>query len=176
MRELVDAERLGQFMRAVGREARRKAHAYLTGGSSAVLLGWRNSTVDVDLTFEPEEDRVLRSIPEIKERLRINVELASPDHFIPELPGWRERSPFIATEGPIAFHHYDFYAQALSKIERSHAVDITDVRELLQRGLILPDRLIDLFRQIEPGLYRYPAIDAKSFRARVEAAASGGSL
>jgi hypothetical protein len=58
MRELVDAERLRQFMRAIGREARQNARAYLTGGSSAVLLGWRNSTVDVDLTFEPEEDRI----------------------------------------------------------------------------------------------------------------------
>jgi hypothetical protein len=29
------------------------------------------------------------------ERLGFNVELASPPDFIPELPGWRERSPLV---------------------------------------------------------------------------------
>ena len=37
----------------------------------------------------PDLDRVFRSIPEIKERLQINIELASPDDFIPVREGWR---------------------------------------------------------------------------------------
>jgi hypothetical protein len=34
---------------------------YLTGGSTAVLEGWREATVDVDLRFDPEADELLRA-------------------------------------------------------------------------------------------------------------------
>ena len=118
MRSLADVERIHRFMRALGREADRPARVYLTGGATAVLHGWRESTIDVDLKIVPDVDRVFRAIPEIKERLQINVELASPDDFIPVREDWQDRSPFIAREGPLAFHHFDLYAQALAKIER----------------------------------------------------------
>lgn len=168
MRGLVDAQRLADFMRILGREARSECRAYLTGGASAVLLQWRASTIDVDVKFEPEADDVLRAIPELKERLSINVELASPGDFIPELPDWRERSPSIVREGKLTFHHYDFYSQALSKIERRHARDVKDVSQMYERGLIDSDRLVDLFTAIEPELYRYPALDPGTFRRAVE--------
>src|SRR4029450_3378118 len=64
--------------------------AFLTGGATAVLHGWRASTIDVDVVFRPESDALLRAIPALKEGLELNVELASPAHFIPELPGWEE--------------------------------------------------------------------------------------
>ncbi len=51
---------------------------YLTGGATAVLEGWRPSTVDVDVRFEPDSDEPLRRIAELKEKLELNVELASP--------------------------------------------------------------------------------------------------
>jgi hypothetical protein len=172
MRRLVEKERLRRFMRALGGEARTDARVYLTGGATAVLLGWRTTTIDVDLEIIPESDEVLRAIPRLKEELQINVELASPSHFIPELPGWQERSLFISREGRLSFHHYDFYAQALSKIERAHARDVADVREMYARGLIDTDRLLQLFEAIEPELYRYPAINAPTFRRAVEQTAS----
>lgn len=168
MRELTDADRLRRFMQALGAEADREARVYLTGGATAVLLGWRRTTIDADIAIFPESDRLLRAIPRLKETLRMNVELASPAHFIPELPGWDERSPFITREGMVSFHHYDLYAQALSKIERGHAQDRQDVTEMLRRGLVEPARLRELFEQIEPKLYRYPAIDPASFRRAVE--------
>ena len=104
----------------------------------------------------------------------MNVELASPAHFIPELPGWEERSPFIAREGKVSFHHYDLYSQALSKIERGHAQDRQDVAVMLQRGLVEPARVRELFAAIEPKLYRYPALDPASFRRAVEEALARG--
>lgn len=168
MRRLVDAERLGRLMRALGREARSESRVYLTGGASAVLIGWRGGTIDVDLKIEPERDEVLRAIPLLKESLEVNVELASPDDFIPELPDWRERSPFITREGKLFFHHYDFHAQALSKIERGHDRDVADVFEMHKRGLIESKRLAEMFAKIEPSLYRYPAVDPASFRRSVE--------
>ena len=108
----------------------------------------------------------------IKEKLELNIELASPDQFIPEIPGWQDRSAFIAREGRLSFYHYDFYAQALSKIERAHARDVLDVREMSARRLIAAHRLLEFFASIEPELYRYPAIDPRSFRAAVERTAA----
>jgi len=168
MRELTDARRLRQFMRLVGQRTRARGRVYLVGGACAVWLDWRATTIDIDLDLDPGLDALLREIPAIKEELHVNVELASPAHFIPELPGWRDRSPFVVREGAIDFHHYDFYAQALSKIERAHARDVADVREMAARGLIEPARLLVFFEQIAPGLYRYPAIDPASFRRAVE--------
>ena len=86
----------------------------------------------------------------------MNVELACPAHFIPELPGWQERSLFIAQEEKLSFYHYDLYAQALAKIERGHALDVTDVEEMFRRGFIGPIKLKSLFEAIVPQLYRYP--------------------
>jgi uncharacterized nucleotidyltransferase DUF6036 len=155
-------------MRALGEEADRDVRLYFTGGATAVLFGWRASTVDVDIKLEPETDRVFRALPRIKEALEINVELAAPDQFIPEVPGWQERSAFIGREGRLAFYHYDFYAQALSKIQRGHAKDLEDVRAMIDRGLIDRKGLRLRFEQIAPELYRYPAIDPKAFRRALE--------
>lgn len=168
MRALADAARVRAFMRALGREADAHARVYFTGGASAVLSGWRESTIDVDIKLAPESDRLFRAIPALKESLELNVELASPSDFIPELPGWQDRSPFIDQEGRLQFHHYDFYAQALAKVERGHVQDVADVREMIARGLVEPDRLRDFFEKIVAGLDRYPAVDPPSFRRALE--------
>src|SRR5947207_15572439 len=124
MREKVTAERLEKFMQAVGRVGKMNCRIYLVGGATAVLLGWRETTIDIDLKLVPEVNEILKALPELKEALQINVELASPDDFIPALPGWEERSEFITRVGAIDFFHYDFYAQALAKIERGHNTDV----------------------------------------------------
>ena len=84
-------------MRELGHEAETDVRLYFTGGATAVLFGWRPSTIDVDIKLEPDTDRLLRALPRIKDKLEINIELASPDQFIPELPGWHERSAFITS-------------------------------------------------------------------------------
>jgi len=169
MRALTDAERLRAFMKALGRAADSESRVYFTGGATAVLLGWRSTTIDADIHVRPESDAVFRAIPRLKDELNLNVELACPSDFIPELPGWQDRSAFVAREGPLSFHHYDFYAQALAKIERGHARDRGDVTEMLTRGLVEKARLRELFQAIEPQLYRYPALDPASFRKNLEA-------
>jgi hypothetical protein len=168
MREAVTESRLRELMRAIATAAQERGRIYLTGGSSAVLRGWRESTVDVDIKIVPESDRILRAIPDLKERLRINVELASPLDFVPALPGWEDRSPFIAQEGLLSFHHFDFYSQCLSKLERGHRKDRADVESMLRDGLVEPDRLRELFAQVEDSLYRYPAVDAVALRHAVD--------
>lgn len=163
MREKVDKPRLEQFLHALAAETDRAVRVYLTGGATAVLLGWRQATIDVDMHMVPDNDRMLRSIPALKERMNINVELASPSDFIPEIPGWETRSKFIMQDRSVVFYHYDFYAQALSKIERFHERDILDVKEMLERKLINPNRLKELFEAIAPFLYRFPAINPETF-------------
>jgi hypothetical protein len=168
MRGRVDRARLRAFMRALAEAARRPLQVYLVGGATAVLEGWREATIDVDLALDGDTDPVLRALPEIKERLDVNVELASPADFIPVKPGWEDRSPFVAQEGPVTYRHFDLYAQALAKIERGHDTDRKDVGELIGRGLVDRQRLQEYFDAIEPEIHRFPAIDAASFRRAVE--------
>lgn len=167
MRADVDALNLRTFMRELATRSRAEGRAYLTGGACAVLLNWRITTADVDLKIIPDSDAVLRAIQDLKEQLNINVEFASPDDFIPALPGWEDRSRFIVRERALDFYHYDFYSQCLAKIERGHKKDEADVDSMLRSGLVEPSKLLALFDQIEPKLLRYPAIDAADFRRAV---------
>ena len=168
MRELADRERIERFMNAFGRMATTSVRVYLVGGTTAVLLGWRTSTVDVDLVIRPEDDVMLRAIPVLKNTLQINVELASPADFIPVPSGWEDRGTFVKDVSRAAFYHFDLYAQALSKVERGHRQDIEDVRAMLDRGLIDSQRAMEYFARIEPDLYRFPAIDPETFRRAAE--------
>jgi len=171
VREVADAERIRAFMRGLGRAARTDGTCYLTDGATAVLVGWRATTVDVDIALEPEQDELLRALPRLKEELRVNVELASPGDFVPLPRGWEDRSPFVAREGLLTFRHFDLYAQALAKLERGHGRDLADIAALIDAGLVEPSRLRALFDEIEPDLYRFPAVSPAAFRARVEAVA-----
>ena len=169
MRALADAERMRRFMRALGAEAAEDGAVYFTRGATAVLLGWRASTLDVDVLLIPEQESVLRAVPRLKNELQVNVELASPRDFIPVPDGWEDRSIFAARERRLSFYHFDPYAQALAKIERGHAQDLEDVEALVERGLVDPARALTYLDDVEENLYRYPAVDAASFRRRVEA-------
>ena len=159
-----------EFMRFIGDQAKGPGRIYLTGGASAVLVGWRSTTVDVDIKLDPEPPGVFDAIARAKEVLDMNVELAAPDDFIPALPDWRARSVFIGQHGPVAFLHYDFHAQALAKIERGHTQDLQDVEAMQRLELIEAGRLSNLFDAVEPDLARYPAIDPASFRDQVREA------
>ena len=168
MRNLADEARIDQFMRALGRAAKSEGRVYLTGGATAVLHGWRESTIDIDIKVVPDNDELLREIPKLKERLNLNVELAAPSDFIPVPDGWEKRSPLIRREGQISFHHFDPVAQALAKAERGHDQDLRDVQQMIASGMIDPVEAIAQFEATEPELYRFPAIDPDSFRRSVE--------
>jgi hypothetical protein len=170
MSPLADEAGIRAVARCLGRVVRGPVRMYLTGGSKAVIEGWRKSTVDVDLRFEPKDDRLLRELPAVKESLGVNTELVSPPDFIPELPGWRERSPFVFREGGVEVHQFDLYSQALSKIERGFDHDLDDVRTMIVRGLVDPAQLHEHYEAIESQLYRYPAIEPSAFRAKLDVA------
>jgi hypothetical protein len=165
---LADSARIERLMEEWGRGAAVDGCVYLAGGATAVLNGWRDSTVDVDVKLVPDREELLRNIPRLKEELEVNIERASPADFIPVPPGWAERSPLVRRVGRLTFHHFDPTAQALSKAERGHVLDLRDVADLLASGLVTAAGARAQFERIEPLLYRFPAIDPRSFRAAVE--------
>jgi hypothetical protein len=173
MRPPVDAERVRALARDLSRVARQPVTLYLTGGATAVIEGWRASTVDVDLRLEPDSDELLQRISKAKNDLDINIELASPPDFVPELPDWRERSPFVFQEGEVTVRHFDPYSQAIAKVERGFEQDLADVQAMIDADMVDPQRARELFAEVEPSLFRYPAIDPGALRAKIDRAFGG---
>lgn len=168
MRANVDSQKLERLMQILGKEAQGPGCIYFTGGASALLVGWRNSTVDVDLRLDPEPPGIFQAIAKLKQELNINIELASPQDFLPSVPGWRERSVFIGKRGQISFYHYDFTAQALSKLSRGFDRDIKDVEAMYEQKLFSLNGLRNAFEAIEPKLIRFPSLNPDVLRSRVE--------
>ncbi|AFY99484.1 hypothetical protein Cal6303_0407 [Calothrix sp. PCC 6303] len=69
MRSNVDPQKIEQLMKALGREARGSGCIYFTGGASALLIGWRNSTVDIDIRLDPEPPGIFQAIAKLKQQL-----------------------------------------------------------------------------------------------------------
>jgi hypothetical protein len=168
MRSNVDPQKIEKLMKALGREARGSGCIYFTGGASALLIGWRSSTVDIDIRLDPEPLGIFQAIAKLKQKLDINIELASPQDFLPPLPGWRDRSVFIGRQGKISFYHYDFTAQALSKLSRGYNRDIDDVQAMYAQKLFSLKKLRDCFEAIESELIRFPALDPELLRNKIE--------
>lgn len=167
MRRKVTPETLQRFMQELATAARGPGKVYFSGGVTALLLGFRRQTIDVDLKLDPEPAGAFEAIAVLKNRLDLNVELAAPDDFIPAAPDWRERSRHIATIGQVEFFHFDFSLQVLSKLERGHAQDMEDVKSFLSAGYVTTDELCARFALIEPALLRYPAIDPAKFKKQL---------
>ncbi|MDE3129553.1 MAG: hypothetical protein KGL16_00215 [Acidobacteriota bacterium] len=168
MRADADRARIERLLTELGKHGSSGDRIYLSGGTSAVEHGWRDFTQDVDLRLEADNaDPLLRAIAELKERLDVNVELASPLDFLPAPPGWRERSPFLGRYGAVDVFHTDFALQALAKLERGLERDLADVAAMLDLELTGPDAIRETLTAIEPELYRFPAVDAPEFRSAV---------
>src|SRR3989338_1921560 len=135
MRENSDQKKIKVFMKTLAGKISEPVTVYFTGGATAVLLGTRSSTIDVDLTFEPDSDEVYRAIRDLKETLSMNIELASAGHFIPSLPGWEERNIFIEKINKVSYYHYDLYTQTLAKIERGWKLDLEDAKNFVKHSV-----------------------------------------
>lgn len=167
MRSDTDRDALDALIGALARRVRAPHTLYLVGGASAVIEGFRASTLDVDVRPEPDSDELLRALSVLKDELDINIETTSPLDFLPELPGWRERSPHITHAGAIEVRHMDFRLQALAKLERGSEQDLADVSQMLARGLVDRPGLAAAFTLMRPGLFRFPAVDEPTFARRV---------
>jgi hypothetical protein len=163
----LDQSKLKSFIEEFLRESKGVGSIYLTGGACAVMYGWRSSTIDIDMKADPEPDGFYKTLQNLKNRLEVNLELASPDQFVPALPGWQTRSIWIAGIKNVNFYHFDFFSQALAKISRGHPRDLIDVNGMIQSQLITRARLRELFQEVVPQLEKYPALDQEALIDKV---------
>ncbi len=170
MRAELTKERLLEVVKELSRAAprRRNYRLFLVGGGTAVYLGWRRASIDVD--FFSEQEALFVNIQEIKERLNVNVELARPEDFVPPLAGSEDRHVFIERVGPISLYHYDPYAQLLSKVVRGFQRDMEDARAFLSRGMVEGERFRSLVRDIPDSAYaKYPRLSRRGVESAVDA-------
>lgn len=139
LRSPVDQAAIRSFLRQLGERYRWPGRLYLVGGTSLVYEGYRAKTLDIDVAIEvqPEDHgQFVGALRDLKDRLSVNVEEASPGDFIPLPPGYADRHEFIGRFGQLDVFHFDFYSVALSKVERGQRQDMADVVSLLQNGRI----------------------------------------
>jgi hypothetical protein len=170
LRKQITPETLRALMAELARTAPRgqSYRVYVVGGSTAVLAGWRSATIDADLFGERQE--VFRDVQGIKERLRLNIEFARPEHFVPALAGSSRRHRFIERIGTVGFYHYDPYAQLLSKIVRGFRKDLEDARDFVKSGWVDAERFQQLVDDIPDAAYvKYPNLSRRAVRKAVDA-------
>lgn len=169
LRRELTRDALRELMHELARTApaRESFRVYIVGGGTAVLEGWRASTIDADLWAEREE--VFRDVQAIKDRLRLNVEFARPEQFVPPLAGTDGRHVFVDSVANVDFFHYDPYAQLLSKIVRGFRKDLLDAERFVESGMVDPGRFRELVREIPDSAYaRYPNLSRDSVLAAVD--------
>ena len=69
MRQPADPSRVRRLLEELGRRALGPGRVYLAGGATALLEGWRASTVDVDLKLDPEPPGIFEAIAALKDEL-----------------------------------------------------------------------------------------------------------
>lgn len=109
----------------------------------------------------------------IKDRLRLNIEFARPEHFVPALVGSADRHLFVERVGDIDLYHYDPYAQPLSKIVRGFRKDLLDAEQFVKSRMVDPRRFLELVTALPNSAYaRYPNLSRDSVLAAVDEALS----
>lgn len=152
-------ELLLRVLRSIGEAASSPGVVLLCGGTSAVIEGWREGTIDMDLGYVQEPGGFFESLVQIKAVHDVSVDMVMPTSFVPAMPGSETRHELVQKFGAVEFRHFDFYTQALAKIQRGNARDRLDVRAMVSAGKVEPREFILLFEGIVPELVRFPAID-----------------
>lgn len=166
-RNAITKEILHAFMQSTGKALKKNATFYLTGGSTAILFGFREGTIDIDIAGDMDE--LFSHIPKLKERLQINIELAKPTDFVPSLPDEINRHILIGKFGKAVFMHFDPYSQAFSKIVRGHTTDIADVKALIGKKLVDPTKLNKMVKKLRDSEFeRYPRLNRVAVEMAVE--------
>lgn len=140
---------------------RRSYRVYFVGGGTAVLAGWRESTIDADLASD--DDAIFRDVQGMKERLQLNIEFARPEDFVPPLKGSGDRHLFIESIERVAFYHYDPYSQLLSKVIRGFNRDIQDANAFIRCGMVNPEKFRTLVQGIpDRSFAKYPTLTRRA--------------
>ncbi len=166
-RQTITREILGSFMLSIGKLLKKRSVIYLTGGSTALLMGFRDGTIDIDLAGEIDE--LFNHISKLKEKFRINIELAKPTDFVPSLPGEEERHILVGHFGNVTFMHFDPYSQVFSKIVRSHATDLLDVAAFVRSKCVDLKILKEMVKKIPDRHFaKYPRLNRVAVEKAIE--------
>ena len=157
-RDLTTKARLLQLLEELGQRFPHPATVYVCGGSSLLLKGAKTASLDVDLDFEVDprhHSEWILLLRDLKERLNINIEEASPRHFLPLPSDWKTRVERIGRFDQLDVFHFDPVSVALSKLARFHAQDLEDVRHMLETGMVHRDILAQAFQEILPACEQF---------------------
>lgn len=169
VRRSLSRKRVRDLMKELARSAphRGSFRVFFVGGGTAVLAGWRESTIDADLYSDTEA--IFHDVQAIQERLQLSIEFARPEDFVPALTGSASRHVFIETIGKVDFYHYDPYAQLLSKLVRGFNRDMLDASSFVRSGMVDPERFRALVDAIPEAAYaKYPALSRRAVLEAVD--------
>ena len=148
MRQRVGRQDIEQFLVQVGR-TQQAGRLYITGGAALVHRGIRpGQTLDIDIQITVDPTDLTTRIVQLKQRLNMNIEFASPGDFIPLPSQWEARSEFIKRYNQVDAFYFDWYSIALSKMQRANQQDIVDVQLLVSRGFVDVTELDLLFQDV----------------------------
>jgi hypothetical protein len=148
MRQRVGQQQIEQFLIQVGR-TRQSGRLYLTGGAALVHRGIRpGQTLDIDINITIDPTNLMAQIAQLKQKMNINIEFASPGDFIPLPTQWEARSAFIQRYGQVDAFYFDWYSIALSKMQRANQQDTIDVQLLVRQGYVGVSELDLLYQDV----------------------------
>lgn len=150
---VVDRRTLHRFFEQLGRCYQHSGTLYLVGGTSLILLAAKESTFDINIQFDIAPEHLsdfIRCLRETSRDLKLPVEQASPEQFIPLPSGHQERREYIGRYGNLDVLHFDPYSLALSKLHRGNEKDFADVIGMVHHAIIDQEQLSAYFQEILP--------------------------
>lgn len=133
---------------------------YFSGGGTAVLMGWRESTIDIDifLTDDKGQDAsgpYASHIEKLKNKLQINIEFASPLLFIPVSHDWQKEAIYIQKFQRVAYFHFPLVYQLISKILRGYETDLQDAHNIIEHQNISQTKVLERVIRLKDQWPRY---------------------
>jgi hypothetical protein len=148
MRQRVGQQEIELFLVQVGR-TRQPGRLYLVGGAAMVHRGIRpGQTLDIDIQITVDPANLTAQIAQLKQRLNMNIEFASPADFMPLPAQWETRSEFLKRYGQVDVFYFDWYSIALSKMQRANRQDVVDVQLLVRQGFLDLAELDRLYQDV----------------------------
>ncbi len=90
----------------------------------------------------------MAQVGQLKQKMNINIEFASPGDFIPLPTQWEGRSAFIKRYDQVDVFYFDWYSIALSKMQRANRQDVVDVQLLVRQGFVELVELDQLYQDV----------------------------
>jgi Nucleotidyltransferase of unknown function (DUF6036) len=148
MRQRVGRQDIEHFLTEVGR-TRQSGRLYLTGGAALVHRGIRpGQTLDIDIHITIDPGNLTAQIAQLKHKMNMNIEFASPGDFLPLPTQWETRSEFIKRYYQVDAFYFDWYSIALSKMQRANRQDVLDVQLLVRQRCVEVNELDQMYQDV----------------------------